>query len=186
LWCHDEFHYGERKAMALAKRIPYAFGTLMKYGYVYRHVAPLLRSKVLSWSHHYEVAPLRPDEQKYFLDLAAREDWKVRELRLKIKEDEHEQAMAGIHTEHEHRLWKNENSVRVYCQRVATAARIHPKLIVMSVALLEDYFQRHPSAFERFARVVRKAAAFWNARLQFVERFETKLNAVRDDELEAA
>lgn len=185
LWCHDEFHYGERKAMAIAKGIPYAFGTLIKYGYVARHVAPLLRSKVLKWSHHYEVAQLEPDKQKYWLDLAVREKLSVRELRLKIAEDDHDRAMASIHSDDEHRLWKNERSLRTYLQRLENAGRIDPKLI-LEPPDFELYLECHVSAFDRFVRTVEKAADFWNARLKRARRIEAKLNSAQDETQEAA
>ena len=71
-WWHYGFHaYGERKAKVKAKgAFPYAFQTLMNWGWVAGKVATSLRREALSWSHHELIARYPPDEQKKWLDKA--------------------------------------------------------------------------------------------------------------------
>lgn len=40
----------------------------------------------LTWTHHYEVAPLEPAEQDRLLALAEEKGWSVRELRKATRE----------------------------------------------------------------------------------------------------
>ena len=54
-----------------------------------KHVAfqieKLSRNNFLSWSHHKAVAPLEPDEQRHWLNLAQQHNWSVAELRKHLK-----------------------------------------------------------------------------------------------------
>jgi hypothetical protein len=93
--------------------------------------------------------------------------------------------MASIHSDDEHRLWKNERSLRTYLQRLENAGRIDPKLI-LEPPDFELYLECHVSAFDRFVRTVEKAADFWNARLKRARRIEAKLNSAQDETQEAA
>jgi hypothetical protein len=133
LWCLEEFQYGERKAMAEA--IPYAFGTLMKYGYVARHVAPLLRSKVLSFSHHEVVAPLKPDDQIRWLDIAAREKpiLVVDKLKQRIKDEKENKRVL---TDQE-REWQKDERLRHYLCGVEDTVRACHDIIFDIVPLFE-------------------------------------------------
>ena len=70
-----------RKAKVKAKGVfPYAFPTLMNWGWVAGSVATSLRREVLSWSHHALIASYPPDEQKKWLDKAERFEWPVKKL----------------------------------------------------------------------------------------------------------
>ena len=81
-WWHYGAHaYGERKAKVKAKgAFPYAFGTLMNWGWVAGKVATSLRREALSWSHHELIASYPPDEQKKWLDKAEKCEWSVEQL----------------------------------------------------------------------------------------------------------
>jgi hypothetical protein len=85
-WVYGEHEYGERKAVAKAKGIPYEFGSLMNLGYVARRVTTSLRNEALSFNHHTAVAPLEPEDQKKWLPKAARGKWSVKVLRRHMNE----------------------------------------------------------------------------------------------------
>lgn len=87
-WAYGFHQYGERKAIAKAKCIPYEFGSLMNLGYVARRVATSLRNEALSFNHHYAVAKLEPEDQTKWLDRAARSKWSVKTLRQQMCERE--------------------------------------------------------------------------------------------------
>jgi len=44
------------------------------------------RQNPMTWAHHQEVAPLDPEQQTYWLDLAEKNQWKRKDLRRAIKE----------------------------------------------------------------------------------------------------
>ena len=85
-WAFGHEAYGERKAVAKAKSIPYEFETLMNFGSVARRVPTSLRNEVLSFSHHYAIAGLDRVNQKKWLDRAARGKWSVKQLRRHMDE----------------------------------------------------------------------------------------------------
>jgi hypothetical protein len=82
--------YGERAKIVreTAEKLRYDLKSLMQLGYVARRVAPSLRNELLYWSHHKEVAPLDPEDQKKWLDKAVRHNWTVRDLHEKLHERE--------------------------------------------------------------------------------------------------
>jgi hypothetical protein len=84
-WAHGEHSYRER-ARAFAKGVfgSYSFGTLMTYGSVARAIEPSIRIEVLSFAHHQVVASRPPDEQRAWLDKAAKGKWSVSALRQAI------------------------------------------------------------------------------------------------------
>lgn len=60
---------------------------LAKYEYASKKIKSLLRSKDLTWSHHYEVASLSDDsKQSYWLQQATVNKWSVATLRQKMSE----------------------------------------------------------------------------------------------------
>lgn len=61
--------------------------TLANYSYVSQNIPISIRREpgILSWSHHREVAPLKPKEIAYWLDRAVAKDWSVSELRQAIR-----------------------------------------------------------------------------------------------------
>lgn len=80
-WAFGDWKYRERAAEARARAIPYAFETLMNFGWVARQVATSLRREDLSFSHHAVVARLEADEQRSWLERAARTKLSVKQLR---------------------------------------------------------------------------------------------------------
>lgn len=85
-WAYGYHKYGKRKSVAVAKSLPYEFGTLMNLGTVSRSVSPSRRNEVLSWSHHAAVASLEPEEQTKWLRKAARGKYSVKKLREMMHE----------------------------------------------------------------------------------------------------
>jgi len=83
-WRYGEQRYGERSAQAIESG-RWAFGTWANAGYVAGRVETSRRREVLSWSHHYEVAALPPDEQDRFLDLAEAEGLGHKDLRTLVR-----------------------------------------------------------------------------------------------------
>lgn len=79
--------YGEKYAQAI-EQTEHSYGTLMNYAYVAKHVEISLRSEILGYSHHKEVAPLEPELQEEYLNWAVSEGATVKELRWKIRRDQ--------------------------------------------------------------------------------------------------
>ncbi|WP_407186713.1 hypothetical protein [Bradyrhizobium centrosematis] len=79
-WAYGDKTYGTRKAAALAKKLPYEFGSLMNLGSVARRVTSSSRNEALSWSHHVAVAALTAEDQKELLARAAEFRWPVSKL----------------------------------------------------------------------------------------------------------
>ena len=84
-WIGDWLNYGERTyGEAYSQAIDatgYDYVTVSHMAYVSSRVEFCRRRQNLSWSHHAEVAPLEPDEQDKFLNLAEREGLTSKELR---------------------------------------------------------------------------------------------------------
>jgi hypothetical protein len=76
--------YGERYARA-ARATGYEPQSLMNMVYVASRFPPARRRAALSWSHHAEVAALRPEDQDRWLDLAEQERISVRSLRGELR-----------------------------------------------------------------------------------------------------
>ncbi|MCW2078283.1 UNVERIFIED_ORG: hypothetical protein M2193_000458 [Bradyrhizobium japonicum] len=85
-WAYGYHKYGKRKSIAVAKSLPYEFGTLMNLGTVSRSVSPSRRNEVLSWSHHAAVASLEPAEQTKWLKKAERGKYSVKKMREMMHE----------------------------------------------------------------------------------------------------
>jgi len=84
-WCDGSHSYGERKAKAKASTaLGREYGTLANYGYVARAFETSRRRENVPWSHHYEVAPLSPEKQEHWLDIAERENLSLPKLQDKI------------------------------------------------------------------------------------------------------
>ncbi len=64
-------------------------GTLKDYKNISKHVEKEVRTSDLSFSHHKQVAFLKPDKQKEFLDRAVEEKLSVRELRNEVRKEQH-------------------------------------------------------------------------------------------------
>lgn len=88
-WVGDWLAYGERYRRdytTAMQQLDRTFHALRNYAYVASKVDSALRSADLSWSHHRLVAPLEPDQQRYWLDESLRHGWSVLELDQAITE----------------------------------------------------------------------------------------------------
>lgn len=88
-WVGDWLAYGDRYRRdytTAMEQLDHSFHALRNYAYVSSRVESALRSADLSWSHHRLVAPLEPDQQRYWLDEALRHGWTVRDLEQSIAE----------------------------------------------------------------------------------------------------
>jgi hypothetical protein len=83
-WAYGDHRYGDRKTLAAAGVFGLTFETLMDYGTVARNVKASNRFEVLSFTHHVQVAALRPAGQKRFLTRALENGWSVAELKKQI------------------------------------------------------------------------------------------------------
>jgi len=93
-WIGDWLNYGMEhygltydQAMELLEErgLNFSYQTLRTDKYVATAIPLFNRLNKLTWKHHLEVAPLPPDQQQYWLSLAAEKDWSTRELRAAIK-----------------------------------------------------------------------------------------------------
>lgn len=87
-WAYGDHKYGERKAVAVAKKLPYEFGTLMNFGWVARRFETSRRREALSFSHHAEVAMLNPADQTRMLNRAIDRKWSVSALRKALRDSQ--------------------------------------------------------------------------------------------------
>ena len=87
-WAYGNHTYGERKAVAVAKKIPYEFGTLMNFAWIARSFETSRRREALSFSHHGEVAKLKPADQTKMLNRAVERKWSVSALRKALRDRE--------------------------------------------------------------------------------------------------
>jgi hypothetical protein len=86
-WVYGDHRYGDRKALAATGVFGLAFETLMVYGTVARNVKTLNRFEVLSFTHHIQVATLRPARQKRYLTQAVANGWTASKLKRQIALD---------------------------------------------------------------------------------------------------
>jgi|1186.fasta_scaffold363161_1 hypothetical protein len=85
-WAYGDHDYGERKAL-FEEGGPLAdanFHTIREYGTVARAVTSEVRSSLVSWKHHHNVAHLPPDQQREWLTRAEKEGWSSNELKSAI------------------------------------------------------------------------------------------------------
>lgn len=80
-WAFGDHKYGERAAQATEGA---AFQTMADAGWVSRKFETSRRREVLSWSHHREVAALKPAEADKLLDAAEAENMTRAELRRSV------------------------------------------------------------------------------------------------------
>lgn len=85
-WNYGERSYGEMSAQAVGNEDGFKYQTLKADKWVSICVPMVRRRTNLSWSHHREVAPLEPDDQDYWLDLAEQEGLTRNELRKAIRQ----------------------------------------------------------------------------------------------------
>lgn len=81
---YGEFAYGQKYDDAI-RVTGLDEGTLQNYSYVSGKVETSLRNEILSWTHHLVVAPLPRDQQRHWLDQAAKKGWTVRDLREHLR-----------------------------------------------------------------------------------------------------
>lgn len=98
-WIGDWLNYGENKYGEKYAAAIEATGieeqVLMNVSYVCRSVNLTTRLDSLSWSHHREVAPLRPKDQQHWLALASENKWSVSQLRQAIRASQAESREDG-------------------------------------------------------------------------------------------
>jgi N6-adenosine-specific RNA methylase IME4 len=85
-WAYGEHKYGDRVAL-FQEGGPLEemnFGTLRTYGWVCRQVPTSNRLDVLTFKHHFHVAALSFDEQRYWLERAVKEGWSSNQLKSAI------------------------------------------------------------------------------------------------------
>ena len=87
-WIGDALVYAERnygeKYSQLLEATDYEYQSLKDMVWVASSISPDIRMKELTWSHHREVAKLNHEKQKEMLELAAKSNLTVSELRAII------------------------------------------------------------------------------------------------------
>ena len=111
-WAYGHHTYGERKASAVAKKLPYEFGSLMNLGRVARRVTSSFRNEVLSFGHHVAVAALEPEDQKKWLARAVDREWPLSKLRQFVHEWRMERQAIPTHRFHAGRRYFDRHPVR--------------------------------------------------------------------------
>jgi hypothetical protein len=81
---YSQRNYGEKYSQLLDAG-DWAYSTLAAFHWTASNVAPHIRRKELSFSHHKEVAKLEEAEQAKYLELAVRDNLSVAQLRKVIK-----------------------------------------------------------------------------------------------------
>ncbi|HEX5852670.1 MAG TPA: hypothetical protein VFY36_06225 [Solirubrobacteraceae bacterium] len=98
-WVGDWLRYGTRRwgdgYTEAAKITGYDPATLRNLAWVASQVDLSLRNDKLTWSHHALVAPLEPEEQRYWLALAERERMSVADLRIELRATERGERRAS-------------------------------------------------------------------------------------------
>jgi N6-adenosine-specific RNA methylase IME4 len=84
LWLYGDRRYGERASQVLDPK-SFAYGTLSNDAWIARKVESSRRRESLSFAHHQVVAPLEPEQQDLFLDLAEEKELTREELRDEIR-----------------------------------------------------------------------------------------------------
>lgn len=77
-------HFGEDEWPQLEADLELDPKTAQNYAYVARNVQRVTRRENLSFSHHAEIARLRPVDQEKMLERAAEAEWSVRDLRREV------------------------------------------------------------------------------------------------------
>lgn len=77
--------FGEKTAYAEAEAITgKKRQTLYQFASVAKRVLPCMRHTNLTWEHHQIVAPLEPDNQRAWLDIAEKRNWTAKQLRAEV------------------------------------------------------------------------------------------------------
>jgi len=76
-----------------------SYDGLRNLGYVAKRIESERRRSLLPWTYHQEVAPLEPEEQDYWLDLAEENSWNRATLRQAIKESRADHPPWVKHTD---------------------------------------------------------------------------------------
>jgi hypothetical protein len=104
-WIGDWIRYGNakwgEKYVEAARVTGYDVASLRNMAWVASRFDVSLRSDKLSWSHHVLLAPLQPDEQRYWLERASDERFSVADLRQALRGPrgggtESDSAEAGV------------------------------------------------------------------------------------------
>lgn len=81
---YGEHHWGEMYAQAIDET-GFAYQTIADDKWVAGQVNFSCRQEKLSFKHHVAIAPLEPEQQKYWLDKAEEEGWSASKLRNEIR-----------------------------------------------------------------------------------------------------
>jgi hypothetical protein len=130
LTAYGDHRYGDRKTLAATGVFGLAFETLMDYGTVARSVKTSNRFEVLSFTHHLQVAALRPARQKRFLTRALENGWSVSELKRQIAADGRGDRDPGPRS--------NEETAHKLGGKILEALRALPELEWPNRKYLED------------------------------------------------
>ena len=89
-WLYDWLAFGDQHQWGetyqrVAADYQYEVETLWSYASVARSIQPLIRNQGLSFSHHRLIATYEPNEQKHWLDEAAKNRWKLWQLRAALR-----------------------------------------------------------------------------------------------------
>jgi hypothetical protein len=133
-WAYGDHRYGDRKMLATTGIFGLAFETLMDYGTVARSVKTSNRFEALSFTHHIQVATLRPAKQKRYLTQALENGWSVSELKKQI--EAHTSSSNG--GDHDPGLRGNEKAARRLGDKILQALRTLAELERPNRKYLED------------------------------------------------
>lgn len=78
-----ESYFPSKYTQALDETM-YSKGRLRNCVYVCTNVAKEDRNEDLSFEHHYQIAKLEPEKQRYWLNRASAENWTVKQLRAAV------------------------------------------------------------------------------------------------------
>jgi len=95
-WIGDWIRYGTakwgEKYVEAARVTGYDVATLRNMAWVASKFDLSLRSDTLAWSHHVLLAPLEPEEQRYWLQRANQERLSVADLRIELRSSQRSDA----------------------------------------------------------------------------------------------
>jgi hypothetical protein len=129
-WIYGDHRYGDRKRLAATGIFGLTFETLMVYGTIARNVKTLNRFAVLSFTHHIQVATLKPAKQRRYLTQAVANGWTASKLKRQIAVDNGKESDLGPPNDTE--------TARELGDRILEALLALPKLERPNRKYLED------------------------------------------------
>ena len=102
-WVGDWIRYGTsrwgEKYSEAARITGYDAASLRNMAWVASRFDLSLRSDKLTWSHHVLLAPLEPDEHRYWLERTARERLSVSDLRVELRSARRGHSSSSLQAE---------------------------------------------------------------------------------------